>query len=197
MNKAAIRYLIILVSYLAVLYPLWVRLKDLEWNSGLYFNLFPIFGLLAFCIMWLHVVGGALRTWLEKYIDFELFVHRTSMLVLICLILHPLLLFIAVGGVAPVIAGNSPYIWLGIIGWFLLITYDIGKIFRERKFFMRNWHWVLIISTIGFILIFFHSLELGGDLQSGPLRNIWILYGVTAMAAAIYNYGVKRFLKRS
>jgi hypothetical protein len=52
----------------------------------------------------------------------------------------------------------------------------------------------LLISTIGFILTFFHSLEVGHELQSGILRNIWIFYGTTGIMATFYTYGIKKYL---
>ena len=84
-------------------------------------------------------------------------------------------------------------IWLAIIGWLMLIAYDISKPFLKYEFFKKNWPNILTISTIGFILTFFHSLTIGSDLHSGSLRIIWIFYGTTAIAATIYTYGIKRF----
>jgi hypothetical protein len=54
----------------------------------------------------------------------------------------------------------------------------------------------LIISNIGFILTFFHSLNLGADLAVDPLKTIWIIYGVTAMLAIAYTYAFKPLLKK-
>jgi hypothetical protein len=187
------------LACVAVLYPVFV------WYSGTQGSLntpspaeiFPVFGLIAFSTMWLHVVGGALKSPLEKYFDFEKFVHWSSYIVLLSLILHPLLFFIAIGfrnlGFLWSFSA-SKLIWLAIAGWLLLITYDLGKIFKKRQFFIRHWETIKIISTIGFFLIFFHSLGLGSDLQTSPLRILWIFYGVSAAIAAVYTYVVRRLL---
>lgn len=200
MQRLFIKSLLIATACLAVLYPLWVRVRSLEWalDSTFIPNLFPALGIAAFTIMWLHVVGGALEVWLKKYVDFEKFVHNTSFLVLILIIFHPLLLLIQLGFdfTKLFLYGSAIYIWLGILGWFLLLTYDVGRVFKRNNFFVRNWNAILILSTLGFLFAFFHSLGLGSDLQSGFLRKLWIFYGATAIIAAIYNYGVRMFLEK-
>ena len=164
------KYLVVIFAYAAVIYPLWVRFKDVTWslNGDLSLILFPAFGLVAFAILWLHVISGVFEPWLRKHFDFDKFVSRTSLMVFICLILHPLLLlfYLDFGWSKLFLYGSEKYVWLGIVGWFLLITYDIGKALQKREFFARNWNVILLISTIGILLGFFHSLGLGGDLQS-------------------------------
>ncbi len=199
MNPKTIRYFIIGFAYLAVAYPLWVRFRSLTWVFDfdlLLSNLFPMFGLAAFAILWLHVVSGVFEPWLRENFDFDRFVNNTSFLLFIFIILHPLLLLISLNFSFSnlFLAYGVRSVWLGIIAWLLLITYDIGKAFKKRGFFSSNWNNILIISTVGIILIFFHSLDLGSDLQSGHLRVIWLFYGLTAIIAAIYVYGIKRFL---
>ncbi len=198
MNKNAIRFFIIAFSYLAVLYPLSVRIRSLDWvfDSTLIPNLFPLFGLAAFSILWLHAISGVFEPWLRIHFNFDRFVGITSILVLISIIAHPLLALATYDFSFGNLFQNyeTKYIWFAIIGWFLLITYDIGKILIKHDFFARNWNKILIISTVGFLLTFFHSLQIGSDLQSGPLRIIWIFYDITAILATIYTYGIKRFL---
>lgn len=201
MRKRLIRYLIFGVALLVVFYPVWVWYGGvrLSFSSAVILDIFPVLGLLAFAIMWLHIVGGALRPWLEQYIDFDKFVTNSSALVLILLILHPLLLLIGLGpsrwgkffSLTPAL-----FIWLAVVGWVILVGYDVAKRFKHRGFFVRHWEAVKLISTIGFFFILFHSLGLGRDLQAGPLRAVWIFYGVSAATAAIYTYGLRRFLPK-
>ena len=200
MNKNITKYFIIIFAYLAVLYPLWVRINTLNWhfNASLLQNLFPLFGLLAFSLLWLHSISGVFEPWLRKQINFDKFVHSTSIIILISIILHPLLLLVSLkfNFSNLFLYYGEKYIRIGVIGWLLLITYDIGKALKKYNFFAKNWNKILIISNIGFLLTFFHSLALGSDLQSGTLRIIWIFYGVTAIIAIIYTYAIKRFLKK-
>src|SRR3989344_5438175 len=122
MNKRLIiRYLIIAFMYAAVLYPLWVRLSRSQWSfdsTRILFNLFPLFGLAAFSILWLHVMSGVFEPFLRKYIDLDTFVRNTAMIVFICLIAHPLLLLFAVDfNFGTIFSYGKNYILLGIVGW--------------------------------------------------------------------------------
>ncbi len=198
MNNKLTHYGIIVFGYLAVLYPLWMRIQTLQWASDatLLPNVFPLFGIGAFALLWLHVISGVFEPWLRKHINFDAFVHRSSVLILICIILHPVLLLATfdfnIKSIA--LAYNITYIRLGAIGWMLLITYDIGKALKKYHFFTKHWNKILIISNIGFLLTFFHSLHLGTDLQAGPLKILWIFYGITATLAIVYTYGIKKWL---
>lgn len=194
MDRKIVRYFLITFAYLAVLIPLWMRVKDLDWTyANLFQNLFPTFGILAFTLLWLHVAGAAFEPWLNRHINFETFVNNTSNLILFFFILHPLLLFLSFGSLNSIYAVYNPlYVRLGAIGLLLLLTFDVGRALKRREFFVRHWNKILIISTIGFIFIFFHSLNIGSDLQSGPLRFIWIFYGITAIISTIYTYLIKK-----
>jgi len=196
-NKVAVKSFLTLFSLFAVGYPLWVRFSNTTWTPGtdLLPNLFPFFGLLAFSMLWLHAISGVFEPWLREQINFDRFVHVTSIIILISIILHPLLLLIMMGSNFFQIFSGGIYVWLGLIGFLLLITYDIGKLLNKYDFFVRHWQKILVISTLGFLLTFFHSLNLGHDLEADPLRSLWIFYGVTAIIATVYTYGVKRIMK--
>jgi hypothetical protein len=190
MKRFFIKLLITVFAWAAVLYPLWVRLHSMTFTTDPG-NYFPLFGLAAAALLWLHVISGVFEDWLRKYFDFDQYVRFTSLLILLCVILHPLLLILSPSiSFMNLLRGDD--VWYGIIGWLLLITYDISKSLKKHDFFSRNWNKILLISNIGFLLTFIHSLNLGSDLQLPPLREIWIFYGVTATLAVIYTYGIKR-----
>lgn len=196
MDKIVLKSFLLLFTLVAVCYPAWVWFTNMVWgpDSSLLLNLFPAFGLVAFSLLWLHAISGVFEPWLRKQFNFDRFVHVTSLIILACIILHPLILLIQSGFSFTLVFLNygAKYIWFAIVGWLLLITYDIGKVLNKYDFFVRHWNKVLVISTLGFLLTFLHSLNLGSDLQSNPLRNIWIFYGVTAILATIYTYGIKK-----
>lgn len=199
MDRNVIQFAVAVIAFLAVIYPLsvWYGRVGLVFDENLPLLLFPALGLAAFSIMWLHVVGGALREWLSKFIDFQKFVDSSSVAVLFLIILHPILLLYAVGlrSAGSIFQFNeAKYIWLAIIAWPILVGYDILKKFRDRAFFSKHWEKVKLVATIGFFLTLFHSLGVGSDLQSGPLRVVWIFYGISAAVAASYTYGIKKFL---
>jgi len=199
MNKIT-HYAIILFGWITVLYPIWLRLQSVPWalDSSLAANLFPFFGLIAFTLLWLHALSGAFEPFLRKHINFDRFVHITSTTILISILLHPLLLLVSLRFNIPNLFFyyGVKFVLLGIFGWVLLLTYDIGKALKRYEFFTKHWNNILIISNIGFVITFFHSLYLGSDLQSGFLRTLWIFYGITAIIALIYTYAIKPWLNR-
>ena len=195
MKKVITQILIWFFAILAVGYPLWTRFSNmpLELSESITSYLFPFFGLLMVSLLWLHSLLGALEDWLRKYIPFDLFVQATAAVILISLIAHPLLLLISVNfSIKTVYAIYSMlFVWLGILSWTLLISYDVIKPFRKFPGVSKHWDKVLFISNLGFLLSFFHSLNIGSDLQAQPLRGIWIFYGVTGAVAILYTYVIK------
>ncbi|MBX4189422.1 hypothetical protein KW785_02400 [Candidatus Parcubacteria bacterium] len=189
MPHKIIRYSILVLASLAVLVPLWIRARSSH-------TLFPMLGMAAFSLLWLHIVGPAFEPWLSKYVNFERFLQNTSPLILLFMLLHPLLFLFSINFDLHFIVlslGNF-YIELGLVGLLLLLTFDVGKAMRKKDFVAKHWNKILFTSTIGFVLIFFHSVVVGEDLQAGFLRGLWIFYGVSAMLSIIYVYGIKRFL---
>lgn len=192
--------LIVLGAVLAVVTPILVHIINVTRGDSLPLlqTSFPIFGLLAFGLLWLHAISGVFEEWLRERFNFDAFVHYTSLTILVSMLLHPLLLLILAKFDFGLLFGQwNTGIYLGLFGLILLLTYDIGKVLKKHEFFSKNWTAILIISNIGFILTFFHSLMLGSDLQSGWMRGLWIFYGVTAILAIIYTYAIKPFLKRA
>jgi hypothetical protein len=200
MNKKIQKYAFYLLSFLVVVYPLfvWFNNRKLNFDEAFLQNLFPAFGLIAFTTLWIHIISGVFEERLRQIIDFDKFIHYTSLLILFSLIAHPLLLFINIDfEIFSLIKFGGIYIWIAVIAWLMLITYDIGKLLKRKyDFFGRHWKFILIFSTIGFLITFFHSIVIGGDLQEGFIRTLWIFYGLTAVIATIYNYGIKSFLKK-
>ena len=201
MNKKIIHYSIIAFIWLAVLYPVFERARYLHWafDTSLLPNLFPIFGLIAASLLWLHSISGVFEPWLRKHINFDRFIHITASIILWCMILHPLLLLISLNfNFNELFLGYTLlYLRIGIVAWLLLIIYDITKPLKKYQFFAKNWNNILIISNIGFLLTFIHALYLGSDLQFEPLRAIWIFYGITATLGIIYTYAILPLLKKS
>lgn len=194
------KYLIYIFGLSAVIYPVlvwWGRVGP-SFGADVSISLFPLFGLIAISIMWLHVLGGAFRGWLQKYINFEKFVFWSSIIVFFSIIFHPLLLITRIGfeNFGLIFEYNEPkYIWFAIAAWFILVGYDIAKKFRNRGLFIKHWNKVKLVSNIGFFFALYHSLGVGSDLQDGPLRYVWIFYGISGICATVYTYGYKRIVK--
>ncbi len=201
-NNKVIKYGIIAFGWLVVLYPLWVRWQNVYWGGhdlvSLSSALFPFLGLAAAGMLWLHSVSGVFEPWLRQYINFDRFVGITARLIFICFALHPVLLWASVDfSISNIfLYYGLTYIWVGIVAWILLVTYDIIKPFKKHDVVAKHWTKVLVVSNIGFLLTFLHSLNLGSNLQTGPLRMVWMLYGITATLAIVYTYAVIPFLKK-
>ena len=139
MKNKIIRYTIIALAWIAVLYPLWMRIGSLPWifNKSLLTNLFPLFGILAFTLLWLHSVAGAFESFLRRYINFDWFVHITASIIFWCILLHPLLLLVSLDfNISNLFFYYGvKFVLLGIIGWLLLLTYDVSKALKKHAFF--------------------------------------------------------------
>lgn len=178
-------------------YPLqvWYDGAQLVWGSGLLSSLFPAFGLVAFSIMYLHIVGRPFATWLEQYVPFKTFERVSSNVVLSLLVLHPLFrtIYLVINDVSlwPSPALFQPIV-LGVVGFFMLISYDVGRAFYRSGWVSRHWGSIDVLSTLGFYVIWIHAFMIGSDLQTEPLRTLWIVYGVSAAMASAYVFFIQK-----
>jgi hypothetical protein len=201
-KNTGIRIALIAAAGLAVGYPQWVWLQA----GGGFPPSSPLvtaqaWGLLAFPIMWLHIVAGPFRKQLDALFPrYHQWIRFSSLVVLAAILLHPLLMFLGLQkltGKTPleIYAAAALPVWAAIVGWFMLITYDIARPFKKRIVGTRIWYWVTLVATTGWFLILYHSLMLGSHLQRGPLRALWFFFGITAAAAAIHEFLIKPFKK--
>ena len=70
----------------------------------------------------------------------------------------------------------------------MLITYDLGKAFIRSQWVREHWWLIDVVSTLGFYVIWVHSLMLGSELQTGFLRAVWIFFGISALLASAYTF---------
>ena len=190
-----------LIALVALGTPLyvWLQNTNLVWDSSLLMSIFPVLGLMAFTIMYLHIIGRPFAEQLEQIIPWKSLERTSSYLVLILIVLHPVLRFLyyVKEGLSLIPTGNLVLpLSLGFIGFLMLITYDLGKRFNNSTFVTRHWGKIDFISTLGFYVIFFHSLMLGSDLQSGGLRNLWIFFGLTAAIATFHSFVFTRLRRQ-
>jgi len=165
------------------------------------YELFPIFGLLAFSLMWSHYVSGALRELmgldkkvLRRYFD------ATSWAVLIFICLHPGLLiyqrFRDGYGLPP--RSYESYVSPGL-GWVTLVgtaSLLVFLAFELRRWYGQRawWHYVADAGDVAMLAILYHGLRLGKQLTVGWFRYVWVFYFVTLVAVLTRKY-VKRYSK--
>lgn len=169
------------------------------WKANSTYQLFPLFGLLAFSLMWSHYFASALRLYLkqEKTVLNSYF-EATSLLVLIALLLHPGLLAWQLWrdgqGMPP--ASELNYVQpalkgaviIGMISWLVFLAYELRRKFKA----LRWWRYVQYASDVAMLLIFTHALRLGGQLQEGWFRGVWFFYGASLLIVLLYIYA-KRY----
>ncbi len=160
------------------------------------YKLFPIFGLLAFSLMWAHYVISVVRR--HHHIDRDVtaqYFHITSLLVLLFICLHPGLLIFQLwrdgfglppgsylhGFIAPRLEWAA---LLGTTSFFVFLAYELHRWFSDRSW----WRFIRYGSDAAMLAILVHSLALGSNLRRGWFRYIWLFYGLIYLACLGYIY---------
>lgn len=177
----------------AVAFAAWGGLIGWEFKDLSSYFLFPLFGLLAFSIMWSHYIAAAVRMYLgvEKKVLKDYF-EATSLIVLTLILLHPGLLALQLWsdgqGLPP--ASELNYVepaakWavvLALTALTIFLIYELRRWYDQRSW----WKYVGYATDAAMIMIFIHSLRLGGVLMSSWLRPVWYFYGLTFLIALVY-----------
>ncbi len=149
------------------------------------FRLFPLFGLLAFSLMWAHYVVGAIRraAGVEKE-PLKHYFKVTGWAALIFILLHPSLL---IAGLWLAGLGFPPGSYLEYVGISLQWAATFGTLafltflaFETKRWFeQKNW-WPIIeyAQIIAMFAIVAHALALGANLQQGWYRTLWLWYAL-------------------
>ncbi len=176
----------------------------IRWNIGRLsaYQIFPVFGLMAFSLMWAHYITAAVRAYLKLPKEaLKSYFEITSLFVLLCLIVHPGLLIFQLWhdgfGLPPfsylnnyVAKKNTVAALLGSIGLVIFLAFELHRWFSEKSW----WKYVQYASDIGMGLIFIHALKLGRQLQPGWFRVVWWIYGISLLGALVYIYTDKNNL---
>lgn len=171
--------------------------QSLRWHLSTIstYQLFPVFGLLAFSLMWSHYVAAVVRQYfkIEKAV-LKTYFEATSIAVLAVILLHVGLLVYQLYhdglGLPPgselnyVPPSRSFYILIAMFSFFVFMSYELRRKFDTRSW----WKYVQYASDLAIVLIYIHGLKLGDQLQAGWLRAVWYLYGLTLAVALGYIY---------
>jgi hypothetical protein len=181
-----------------------VALDIIVWGQGLgwhfaslsTYTLFPIFGLLAWNIMWAQYITIVLRYLLK--IDGTLlkdYYRLTGWGVLLAISLHPGLLIWQLWHdgfgfppesylrhfVAPALGWVA---LLGTVSFFIFLAFELKRWFADRRW----WYLLNYASDIAMVAIFYHGLRLGSQTQIGWFRILWVFYGIMLLGALTYIY---------
>lgn len=164
----------------------WWTLSDIQLGELTAFQLFPLFGLLAWSIMWTHYALGGVRL-LRSFPKNKLYSRISAVLVLVFLLLHPGILAWKMWDVTGLLPPESFYAYVGpamkatviagSISLVIFLAFDVFEYFHKKPWIQRQWKWISLSQMVAMTLIFIHALRLGGDLQSGWFQFWWILLG--------------------
>lgn len=158
------------------------------------YSLFPVFGLIAFGLMWTHYITGAFRRYLGLPKEtLTRYFQITSYIVLFCILIHPFLidyqLYLDGFGLPP----NSLFevytqtiqqtaILVGVVSLTFFLLYELHRFFSDRTWW-RYVEWANIAAMFG---ILWHGFTLGGELRQPWFQVIWGFYTVSLIAALVY-----------
>jgi hypothetical protein len=192
-NAALIEWLLgafVIVSSILV----WVMTREVGDKSLTIYDIFPVFGLLAFGLMWTHFVMGALRTYAyAEHPENSLYGTLSMGLVLGLIILHPLLLWLGLyndgyglppGSYLTAYASQATFVSLGSLGLAIFLAFEFKRVFGEKSW----WKYVEWAQIVGMTAIFFHAINLGGELDENWFMLVWWFYGITLAGSVIYSF---------
>ncbi len=160
--------------------------------------LFPLFGLLAFSLMWTHyVVGAARRLVGVDYVPLKQYFAVTGWGAIIFILLHPHILIYQLwrdgAGLPPGSSVNyvGPAMkWAVMLGTFSLLLF---LAFETKRWFSKKGWWPIIEygNVVAMFAIIVHSLALGSNLQTGWFRVVWMMYAIILVVSVGYIYYLK------
>lgn len=172
---------VVILSLLA-----WGEFYEWQFKDISTFMFFPLFGLLAWSIMWTHYAIGGVRQLNDMPRNLT-YTKVSAWIVLACLLLHPGLLAVGLWdtgrGLPPIsfydyVGPTMKYmIMFGTVSLLAFLAFDVFVRFRKHPQVDRNWRWISLSQMIAMSLIFVHALQLGGHLQAGWFQLWWIILG--------------------
>jgi len=171
----------------------WVQNTPKALTSPSTYDIFPIFGLMGFSALLTTYVVNALSTyWKVPHEKLASYYQNIGYAILILILAHPTALltrlFLDGYGLPPFSYGayvNQNYIWvvwLGTVSLFVFLAFELHRWFSRRGW----WKWVVYANDIAMLLVFYHGLTLGTELQKGWFRYVWWFYGVILVATLVY-----------
>jgi hypothetical protein len=197
-----------LETVLWVLYGIVVSLAVYIWGSSFnwnienlsLYNMFPLFGLLAFSLMWVHYVSAVIRDYFFPGESTRKSFIITSYFVLAFIIIHPTLLVFQLWSDGKGLPPNSykaynsmyaSFITLGLFALIGLLMFEAKRWFSKKNW----WQYIEVFNDAAVVLIMFHSVQLGQHLQRGWYRGVWFFYIATIGLCLIRTY-YKKLLQR-
>jgi hypothetical protein len=152
------------------------------------YQLFPLFGIIAWMVMWTHYIVGSIKI---RYPDLKkpkYYSTITGFVVLFTILLHPGILafkqFQNDQGLPPSsyynYVGESMKIavLLGSISLLIFLSFEVFNRLKDRQIIRKKWWLISLSQSIAMTLIFVHALRLGGSLGPGWFMWVWVCCGI-------------------
>ena len=170
--------------------------QDFGWHfyGFTLYEWFPLFGLIAFSLMWAHYAVDFVSRFGKFKFD-ESYLFATRYIVLFALLLHPGLLALQLWREG---FGLPPMSWLSFIGpdlqwaiivglcaWLAFLLFELHRWFRGKSWF----RWIVLANAGAMVAVVIHVLYVAEPL--GWFRNLWYLYGISLIIFLIkelYDY---------
>jgi hypothetical protein len=175
---------------LSTVLPLLVWGNTVNWDfSGLTaYQWFPLFGLLAWMIMWTHYITGAIRIRNPELKKPAYYSKVTSYIVLGSLLLHPGMLAIAQfqndqglpvdSFVNYVGEGLRIAVLLGSVSLLIFLSFEFFDRAKHIGWVKRSALWISLSQSVAMLLIFVHGLRLGTSVNTSWFTLVWVIYGL-------------------
>lgn len=151
------------------------------------------FALVAVVILTMQaVLAGRIKAICRHFgLDMVLRFHRSmAVLAVALLIAHPVLLSLSGGSLGLITRLDLPwYIWLGKIALLLLLIVGVTSLWQRELLDFQVWRVIHNVAPAILVLAFVHSWIVGDDLQTAPMRVLWVaLLGIAVVAYATHKF---------
>ncbi len=158
------------------------------------YQLFPIFGLFAFSLLWSQYMMLALQKyWQTPREKLRSYFRQCGWLVLAALLLHPSLLIWQLWrdgfGLPPgsylqhFVAPDLAWVaLLGMVSLGVFLVYEFWRLFRDFSW----WRYIVYACDLAMLAVFYHGLRLGNQLQGDWYFVVWIIYGLCLLVVLPY-----------
>lgn len=163
------------------------------------YSWFPLFGLLAWSLMWTHYIYGVLMVQFgfERNRPYQ---KISTKIVFACLWLHPGILayqlwidkqMLPPASLVDYFSNIGILLLIGaIVAWLTFLSFDILIRYKKRPFWQRNWFWVSVSQAFAMTAIYLHAVKLGRHIQVPWFKAYWLVLGVMlgiSMAYLLWN----------
>ena len=173
----------------------WLQSRAWSFTGFRLYQFFSLLGLTAFVTMLTHYIAGFIyRLYGREQSDLKEFHKTTALVVLSCILLHPVLVILnlkALGfGFPPgsyrAFYGQAlvPYILLGIVAWLSFLAFE----FKEKLSKKSWWKYVLVSNDAAMLAIVVHGFHLGTVIRLAWFRALWTVFFVILVVCLVQKY---------